>query len=219
MSQENLKQMSAEAALKYVQPEQIVGVGTGSTVEFFIRALASSKLHIKAAIASSERTKDALLRESIPVWDTDQVEAIDIYIDGADEVNPQLQLIKGGGGALTREKILAEMSKTFVCIVDQSKWVEQLGRFPLPVEVIPMAQGLVAQQMTDLGGVPTVREGFVTDNGNAIIDVSGLHMTDPLQLETRIESIPGVVTAGLFVRRPADIVLMGSGSDRVETFP
>lgn len=212
------KQRAAEKALEWVRPGMVVGVGTGSTVAFFIEALARHA-PIAAAVSSSERTSTKLREHGLNVLELDQVETLSLYVDGADECDPQGRLIKGGGGALTREKILAEVAETFVCIVDPHKRVEVLGRFPLPVEVIPMAQVHLARRLAELtGGRPVLREGFVTDNGNLILDLHDLAIADPKQLEERINRIPGVVTVGLFARRPADIVVTGSVPIAVEHF-
>ncbi len=210
MSVAEQKQAAARAALDYVTPGDVIGVGTGSTADYFIEALGAMRGRIEGAVASSEATRARLEALSIPVFDLNAVGGIALYVDGADEANPRLQLIKGGGGALTREKIIAQAAASFVCIVDESKQVEVLGAFPLPVEVVPMARSLVARELVKLGGVPEWREGFVTDNGNAILDVRQLDITQPAALEDRINRIPGVVTVGLFARRPADTLLVGT---------
>ena len=210
MTQDELKQAVAEAALDYVVEGKIVGVGTGSTARLFIEALATMKDRIAGAVASSEDTKRRLEGHGIKVFDLNDVTDIPVYIDGADEITPEMHMIKGGGGALTREKIVSAVAQKFVCIADGSKLVDVLGTFPLPVEVIPMASAYVARELTKLGGTPVVREGFVTDNGNLILDVKGLQILDPVDLETRINQIVGVVTNGLFACRPADVCLLGT---------
>ncbi|MBP6653628.1 MAG: ribose-5-phosphate isomerase RpiA [Propionivibrio sp.] len=210
MTQDELKQAVAEAALDYVVEGKIVGVGTGSTARLFIEALAGMKDRIAGAVASSEDTKRRLEGHGIKVFDLNDVTDIPVYIDGADEITPEMHMIKGGGGALTREKIVSAVAQKFVCIADGSKLVDVLGTFPLPVEVIPMASAYVARELTKLGGTPVVREGFVTDNGNLILDVKGLQILDPVDLETRINQIVGVVTNGLFACRPADVCLLGT---------
>lgn len=212
--QDELKKRSAEAALEYVSNVSIIGVGTGSTVNHFIDLLADIKHKIDGAVSSSEASTERLGALGIPVFDLNSVGELDVYVDGADEINPQLQLIKGGGGALTREKIIAAASRQFVCIADESKLVKVLGAFPLPVEVIPMAQAYVARELVALGGKPELRAGFVTDNGNVILDVHHLDIVQPLALEAAINGLPGVVTVGLFAARPADVVLI-AGADGV----
>lgn len=216
MSNDRSKQLAAEAALEYVDDDMILGVGTGSTVNFFIDVLAARKLRIRGAVSSSEASTQRLQRHGIDVFDLNAVGDIELYVDGADEADKHLRLIKGGGAALTREKIVAAASRRFICIADESKLVDVLGRFPLPVEVIPMARSYVARQLVKLGGQPVWREGVVTDNGNAILDVHGLSIVDPLKLETDINQIPGVVTVGLFARRPADLLIVG-GKEGVKT--
>jgi ribose 5-phosphate isomerase A len=210
MTQDQLKEAVARAAIAHVVPDAIVGVGTGSTANFFIDALAEMKDRIPGAVASSEATKKRLESHGIRVLDLNDVSEIPVYVDGADEVNARLHMIKGGGGALTREKIVAAVASKFVCIADASKKVEVMGRFPLPVEVIPMAREHVARQLAKLGGTPKLREGFVTDNGNIIIDVHGLSIVEPEALETAINQIVGVVTNGLFALRGADVLLLGT---------
>ena len=210
MTQDELKQAVANAALAYVVEGKIVGVGTGSTARLFIEALATMKDRIAGAVASSEDTKRRLEGHGIKVFDLNDVTDIPVYIDGADEITPEMHMIKGGGGALTREKIVSAVAQKFICIADGSKLVDVLGRFPLPVEVIPMASAYVARELTRLGGPPVLREGFVTDNGNLILDVQGLQIVDPEDLETRINQIVGVVTNGLFACRPADVCLLGT---------
>ena len=220
MTQDELKQAVGQAAADYVAQHapagSIIGVGTGSTANCFIDALAPLKDRFRGAVASSEATRKRLEGHGIPVLDLNDVEDIPIYVDGADEIDGGLNMIKGGGGALTREKIVAAVARTFVCICDASKRVEVMGRFPLPVEVIPMARAHVARELAKLGGTPVLREGFVTDNGDVILDVRGLAITDPKGLEARINQITGVVTNGLFAVRPADVLLLG-GADGVST--
>jgi len=215
MNQDSKKQRAAEAALEYVDDGAIVGVGTGSTVNYFIEALASLRHRIAGAVSSSVASTHRLEAHGIPVLDLNAAGELGIYVDGADEATRALHLIKGGGGALTREKIVAACSRRFVCIVDDQKLVERLGRFPLPVEVIPMARGYVARQLVRLGGEPAWREGFVTDNGNHILDVRNLSIEDPVALETEVNQVAGVVTVGLFARRPADVLLVGTAADVV----
>jgi len=209
MNQDEMKRRAAQAALEYVDGG-IIGVGTGSTVNHFIDFLATIKGQIEGAVSSSEASTERLKIHDIPVLDLNFAGELDLYVDGADESNHQLQLIKGGGGALTREKIVAGASKKFVCIADGSKLVEVLGAFPLPVEVIPMARSHVARQLVKLGGTPVWREGFVTDNGNLILDVQNLEIAEPLKLEQDINGIAGVVTVGIFALRPADVLILGS---------
>jgi len=210
MDQNAKKQQVAQAALAYVESDTIIGVGTGSTADLFIDALASIKGRIEGTVASSERSAQRLRSHGIAVFDLNAVNEISVYIDGADEANRHLHLIKGGGGALTREKIVAAVSKKFVCIADDSKLVDVLGKFPLPVEVIPMARSFVARELVKLGGEPIYRDGFVTDNGNIILDVYHLQISEPVKLESEINQITGVVTNGLFARKPADVLLLGS---------
>ena len=210
MSQDQAKRAAAEAALKYVVPGEVLGVGTGSTVNFFIDLLAARKHDIPGAVSSSEASTARLKASGIEVLDLNSTGTLSIYVDGADEADAHLRLIKGGGGALTREKIIAAASRKFICIADESKLVKVLGKFPLPVEVIPMARSYVAREMVKLGGIPRLREKFTTDNGNAIIDVDGLSITDPPKLESTISLIAGVVTVGLFAHRGADVLLLGS---------
>lgn len=206
--QDQLKRAAAEKALEWLIPGKVVGVGTGSTVAFFIEALGHHRKEFPQAVSSSVRSTELLQEAGIEVLDLNQVDEIACYVDGADEVDPGFALIKGGGGALTREKILAQASRHFVCIVDESKYVPVLGQFPLPVEVVPMAQRLVTRQLEKLGGTVRERNGFVTDNGNIILDVSGLHITDPVALEETINNWPGVVTNGIFARRRPETVLI-----------
>lgn len=214
MTQDELKQAVAQAAADYVAEKApagaIIGVGTGSTANFFIDALAPLKDRYRGAVASSEATRKRLEAHGIPVLDLNEVEHIPVYVDGADEVDAGLNMIKGGGGALTREKIVAAVADIFVCIADGSKLVDTMGKFPLPVEVIPMARAHVARQLAKLGGKPVLREGFVTDNGNLILDVHGLAISDPKGLEAQINQIVGVVTNGLFAVRPANLLLLGT---------
>ncbi len=210
MTQDEMKQAVARAALEHVVPGTIIGIGTGSTANFFIDFLAEIKHTINGTVASSEASAKRLQGHGIPVLDLNSVDEISVYIDGADETNQQAHLVKGGGGALTREKIVAAVAKKFVCIVDSTKVVDVLGAFPLPVEVIPMARSYVARELVKLGGEPVYREGFVTDNGNVILDVHGLQITDAVALEQKLNNITGVVTNGLFALRPADVVLVGS---------
>lgn len=216
MTQDELKKAVGTAAVAYIEPDTIIGVGTGSTVNFFIDALAGVKDRIKAAVSSSEASTARLQALGIEVLDLNTVEQFDIYVDGADEINPQMEMIKGGGAALTREKIVSAVAKRFICIADQSKQVEVMGKFPLPVEVIPMAREYVARELRALGGNPVYRAGVVTDNGNHILDVHGLQITDAKGLEQTINNIVGVVTNGLFARRGADILLVGT-ADGVKT--
>ncbi|MDI1301743.1 MAG: ribose-5-phosphate isomerase RpiA [bacterium] len=216
MNQDALKKAVAEAALAHVERGEILGVGTGSTANFFIDALAGIRDDIPGAVASSQATADRLKRIGIEVVELNSVGSISVYVDGADEINSALEMIKGGGAALTREKIVAAVARKFVCICDASKQVQQLGRFPLPVEVIPMARSYVARELVRLGGSPVYREGVVTDNGNVILDVWNLNIAVPRQMEERINNIVGVVTNGLFALRPADVLLVGT-ADGVKT--
>jgi ribose 5-phosphate isomerase A len=209
MNQDEMKRQAAEAALAHVEGG-IIGVGTGSTVNHFIDALAGIKGRIDGAVSSSEVSTERMKGHGIPVYDLNAVGDLALYVDGADESNAQLQLIKGGGGALTREKIVAAASRRFVCIADESKLVDVLGRFPLPVEVIPMARSYVARELVKLGGTPVWREGFVTDNGNLILDVQGLQIMEPAKLEQQINNLAGVVTVGIFALRPADVLILGT---------
>lgn len=210
MSQDDLKQRVAKAALDYVTHNAIVGVGTGSTANFFVAELAKIKHKIDGCVASSERTAALLKQAGIHVFDLNSVHDMPIYVDGADEVTQHLHMIKGGGGALTREKIVAAVATKFICIADESKLVDVLGKFPLPVEVIPMARSYVGREMVKLGGSPALREAYKTDNGNLIIDVYDLKISNPVELESAINQIPGVVTCGIFARRPADVLLLGT---------
>lgn len=210
MTQDEKKKKVAEAALAYVENDTIVGVGTGSTVNFFIECLASIKHRIDGAVSSSDATEKLLKQHNIPVLSLNSANDIPVYIDGADEATKHLHLIKGGGGALTREKIIAAVSKKFVCIIDETKMVDVLGTFPLPVEVIPMAQSYIAREITKLGGQPILREGFTTDNGNIILDVHNLSILKPVELEQKLNSFAGVITNGLFAQRPADVLLIAN---------
>jgi ribose 5-phosphate isomerase A len=211
MTQDEMKLQVAQAAIAYVVPGTIIGVGTGSTANFFIDELAKIKGTIEGTVASSEATAQRLKAHGIPVFDLNSVDEISVYVDGADEADAGLHLVKGGGGALTREKIVVAASKKFVCIADQSKKVGVLGKFPLPVEVIPMARSYVAREILKrFGGEPVYREGFVTDNGNIILDIHGLSIVDPRKLENELNSIVGVVTNGLFAVRNADVLLLGT---------
>jgi len=209
MSQDEGKRRSGEKAAEYVEEGSIVGVGTGSTVTFFIEALGRMKARIEGAVSSSEQSTRQLKQLGIPVLDLNATGPLSLYVDGADECDPHNRLIKGGGGALTREKIIAQASQKFVCIIDASKQVPLLGKFPLPIEVIPMARSLVARDIAARGGQPVWREGMVTDNGNWILDVYNWQITDPVALERELNQIPGVVTVGLFAARPADVVIVG----------
>ncbi len=210
MTQDEMKKAAAIKALDYIKADTIVGVGTGSTVNHFIDALATIKDKIIGAVSSSESSTERLQAHGIEVFDLNNVDGIDVYVDGADEINPHLHMIKGGGAALTREKIVAAVAKTFVCIADDSKQVPMLGSFPLPVEVIPMARSYVARELVKLGGDPVYRQGVITDNGNVIIDVHNLTIMDPKALENSINAIAGVVTNGLFANRPANVLIIGS---------
>lgn len=221
MTQDELKQAVAKAAVEYILPmlesDTIVGVGTGSTANLFIDELAKYKHDFDGTVASSEASSERLKSHGIPVYDLNSVSSIRVYVDGADESNEHLRLIKGGGAALTREKIVTACSDEFVCIADESKLVKVLGDFPLPVEIIPMARGHVARELVKLGGDPVLREGTVTDNGNHILDVYNLDILDPVALETKIDGIVGVVTNGLFAKRPADILLLATKTG-IKTF-
>jgi len=210
MTQDEMKKEAGWAALKYVEKDSIVGVGTGSTVNHFIDALGTIKDDIKGAVSSSEVSTEKLKGLGIEVFDCNEVSNLDVYVDGADEINAARDMIKGGGAALTREKIVAAISDKFVCIVDGTKAVDILGEFPLPVEVIPMARSYVAREMVKLGGDPVYREGVVTDNGNVILDVHGMQITNPKEMEDKINAIAGVVTVGLFAHRGADVVITGT---------
>ena len=205
-----MKKAAAKAALEYVEAGSVIGIGTGSTANHFIDLLAGIKGKIEATVASSVASAERLKKHGIPVFDLNAVGDLGLYVDGADESNRHLHLIKGGGGALTREKIVAAASKKFVCIADESKLVDVLGRFPLPVEVIPMARSYVARQLVKLGGNPVLRDGFTTDNGNVILDVHNLQIMNPVELEGKLNNIVGVVTNGLFALRPADVLILGT---------
>ena len=210
MTQDDLKQAVAREAIRYVVDDAVIGVGSGSTANFFIDELGKMKNRIAGAVASSEKTAERLKKHGIRVLDLNGVDELPVYIDGADEITEHLAMIKGGGGALTREKVVAAVAKRFICIADESKLVPVLGRFPLPVEVIPMARAYVGRQMVRLGGQPKLREGFTTDNGNMVLDVWGLSILNPVELETAINNVTGVVTNGLFARRGADVLLLGT---------
>ena len=212
MTQDEQKRAVAQAAIQHVPAGCIVGVGTGSTANYFIEELARIKHKIEGAVASSEATAQRLRSHGIEIMDLNSVNELPLYVDGADEVTEHLHMIKGGGGALTREKIVAAVARKFVCVADQSKLVEVLGEFPLPVEVIPMARSYVAREIARLGGQPMLRQGFTTDNGNVILDVRGLQILNPVELETALNQITGVVTNGLFARRGADVLLLGTDS-------
>ncbi|MDO6500731.1 ribose-5-phosphate isomerase RpiA [Photobacterium sanguinicancri] len=210
MTQDEMKKAAGWAALDYVKKGSIVGVGTGSTVNHFIDALESRKEEIKGAVSSSVASTERLEKIGIPVFDANEVSSLDVYVDGADEINGDFDMIKGGGAALTREKIVAAIAKKFICIVDDTKQVDVLGQFPLPVEVIPMARSFIGRELVKLGGDPVYREGCVTDNGNIILDVHNMKITDAKDLEKKINALPGVVTVGLFAERGADALLVGS---------
>lgn len=210
MTQDDLKFAAAHAALEYVPDDAIVGVGTGSTVNFFIQELASIKNRIEGAVSSSEASTQRLKAAGIPVYDLNSVNDLPLCVDGADEITPHLAMIKGGGGALTREKIVGAVARQFVCIADEKKLVPVLGNFPVPLEVIPMARSYVAREVVRLGGQPILREGFVTDNGNIILDVHHLQIQNPVDMEARLSSITGVVMCGIFARRPADVLILAT---------
>ena len=216
MNQNEMKQAAAEAAIAYVEDGSVVGVGTGSTADFFITALGKIKHRIDGAVASSEGTAQKLKALGVAVYDLNSVKDLPVYVDGADEITQHMAMIKGGGGALTREKIVAAVARKFVCIADQSKLVDVLGKFPLPVEVIPMARSYVGREIVKLGGLPAWRQGFTTDNGNLIIDVHNLSITNPMELEAKLNQIVGVVSNGLFAQRGADVLLLGT-ADAVKT--
>ncbi|MGY4676485.1 ribose-5-phosphate isomerase RpiA [Pasteurella sp. P03HT] len=217
MNQLEMKKQAAKAALQYVKPDTIVGVGSGSTVNCFIEALGSMKDQIKGAVAASKASEELLRKQGIEVLSANDVSSLDIYVDGADEVNPQKMMIKGGGAALTREKIVAALAKKFICIIDESKQVDILGAtFPLPVEVIPMARSQVARKLVALGGSPEYREGVVTDNGNVILDVHNFLIMSPMEIEKELNNVAGVVTNGIFALRPADLIIVGT-PDGVQT--
>ena len=211
MNQLEMKKIAAQAALQFVKPDMIVGVGSGSTVNCFIEALGTLKDQIKGAVAASKNSEERLRQQGIEVFSTNDVSSLDIYVDGADEINPQKMMIKGGGAALTREKIVAALAKNFICIVDSSKQVDVLGStFPLPIEVIPMARSQVARKLVTLGGAPEYREGVVTDNGNIILDVHNFEILNPVEMEKELNNIAGVVTNGVFALRPANTVIVGT---------
>jgi len=210
MTQDEMKRKAAEAALEYVVVDEIVGVGTGSTVNHFIDVLAGIKHKIKGAVSSSVASTERMQGHGITVYDLNEVSDIQVYIDGADESDHHLNLIKGGGGALTREKIIAGASNKFVCIADESKLVDVLGEFPLPIEVIPMARSFIARELVKIGGRPVWREGFVTDNGNDILDVHDLRIMEPVKMENELNKLPGIVTVGIFANRPADVLILGT---------
>lgn len=209
MTQEELKQLAAREALKHVVEDAVIGVGSGSTVNFFIDALASLKGRIEGAVAASDASAARLKSHGIRVFDLNSVNELPVYVDGADEITENLYMIKGGGGALTREKIVAAVAKKFVCICDSSKLVGVLGKFPLPVEVIPMARSYVGRELVKLGGYPVLRENFTTDNGNVVLDCHGLTLLDPPKTESELNNLAGVVANGIFARRPADVLLLG----------
>ena len=211
MNQLEMKKIAAQAALQFVKPDMIVGVGSGSTVNCFIEALGTLKDQIKGAVAASKNSEERLRQQGIEVFSTNDVSSLDIYVDGADEINPQKMMIKGGGAALTREKIVAALAKNFICIVDSSKQVDVLGStFPLPIEVIPMARSQVARKLVTLGGAPEYREGVVTDNGNIILDVHNFAIMNPVEMEKELNNMAGVVTNGVFALRPANTVIVGT---------
>ncbi len=216
MTQDEQKRAVAQAAIQYIPAGCVVGVGTGSTANYFIDELAKIKHKIEGAVASSEATTQRLNGHGIEVIDLNSIDVLPIYVDGTDEITEHLAMIKGGGGALTREKIVAAVAKKFICIADQSKLVKVLGKFPLPIEVIPMARGYVAREITRLGGQPMLRQGFTTDNGNIILDVHGLQILNPIELETTLNYITGIVTNGLFAKRGADVLLLGI-NDGIQT--
>lgn len=210
MTNDEMKIAAAEAAMKYIEPGMIVGVGTGSTANHFIKCLAEMKYDIEGTVASSEATESLLKSHGVDVLPLNNAGQLSIYVDGADESDKHLNLIKGGGGALTREKVIASASNKFICIADETKLVDVMGKFPLPIEVIPMAQSFVAREIVKMGGTPILREGFTTDNGNIIIDVKGLVISEPVKMEDIFNNIAGVVTAGLFARRSADVLILGT---------
>jgi ribose 5-phosphate isomerase A len=216
MTQDEQKRAVAQAAIQYIPAGCVVGVGTGSTANYFIDELAKIKHKIEGAVASSEATTQRLNGHGIEVIDLNSIDVLPVYVDGTDEITEHLAMIKGGGGALTREKIVAAVAKRFICIADQSKLVKVLGKFPLPIEVIPMARSYVAREITRLGGQPVLRQGFTTDNGNIILDVHGLQILNPVELETTLNHITGIVTNGLFAKRGADVLLLGI-NDGIQT--
>lgn len=210
LHQNDKKKLVAQSALQYIQDETIIGVGTGSTVNFFIEELKKSNLRLKGAVSSSEESTKRLKEINIDIYEANEVSKLDLYIDGADEINHNFEMIKGGGAALTREKIIAQISDKFICIADESKYVKTLGKFPLPIEVIPMARSQVGRDIVKIGGDPVYRQNCITDNGNIIIDVHNLMINEPKNLEEQLNNIPGVVTVGLFAKRKADILLLGT---------
>lgn len=210
MTQDEMKRKAAQAALEYVNADEIIGVGTGSTVNHFIDVLAEVKHKINGAVSSSEASTQRMQAHGIKVYDLNEVGGLSVYIDGADESDHYLNLIKGGGGALTREKVIAGASKKFICIADESKLVDVMGEFPLPVEVIPMARSFIARELVKIGGRPVWREGFVTDNGNDILDVHDLKIIQPVALENELNKLPGIVSVGIFANRPADVLILGT---------
>ncbi len=210
MTQDEMKRKAAQAALEYVNADEIIGVGTGSTVNHFIDALAEVRHKINGAVSSSEASTQRMQAHGIKVYELNEVGDLSVYIDGADESDHYLNLIKGGGGALTREKIIAGASKKFICIADESKLVDVMGKFPLPVEVIPMARSFIARELVKIGGRPLWREGFVTDNGNDILDVHDLKIMQPVALENELNQLPGIVSVGIFANRPADVLILGT---------
>jgi ribose 5-phosphate isomerase A len=216
LNQNQMKKLAGEYAIRYINDDMIIGIGTGSTVKYFMDQLASLKHIIRGAVSSSESSTQLLKQYGIPIYDLNSVGTVDIYIDGADEINHQLEMIKGGGAALTREKIVAACSTKFVCIADESKYVRKLGNFPLPVEVIPMARSYVARQIVKLGGMPNWREGVITDNGNWILDIYNLDILKPIELEQSLNNIVGVVANGLFARRGADELVLAKADGTVE---
>lgn len=212
MTQNELKQQAALAAIDYIEDDAIVGVGSGSTVNYFIDALATIKGRIATTVASSKQTAERLRKLYIPVYDLNSVSEVTVYVDGADEITKNLHCIKGGGAALTGEKIIAQMAKKFICIADESKLAGMLGAFPLPIEVIPMARSFIAREMLKLGGDPIYREGVITDYGNVILDVHNLEIMEPVKLENQLNQYPGIVTNGLFAKRPVDLLLLATPS-------
>ncbi|MBW8072563.1 MAG: ribose-5-phosphate isomerase RpiA [Ferrovum sp.] len=212
MNQDELKKAAAQAALDHIPDDAVIGVGTGSTVNFFIEALTARKHRIAGAVSSSEASTARLKAVGIQVFDLNSVNDLPVYVDGADEITAGLAMIKGGGGALTREKIVAAVARKFVCIADEKKLVTLLGKFPLPLEVIPMARSYVAREVVRLGGQPILREGYTTDNGNIILDIHNLQILDPVEMETRLSALTGVVMCGLFARRPADVLILATTS-------
>jgi ribose 5-phosphate isomerase A len=215
-NQDQMKQIAGEAAIKYIKQDMVIGVGTGSTVKYFIDKLSTMRNDIKGVVSSSLQSTELLKTYNIPVLDLNSVGQVDIYIDGADEINHYLEMIKGGGGALTKEKIITACSKKFICIADESKYVPKLGTFPLPIEVIPMARSYVAREILKLGGTPDWRSSVLTENGNYILDIHHLDIQKPIELEEKINNIVGVVTNGLFAKRSADILILGKKNRQIE---